>query len=604
MRIIITLLACLGLIALTLVEFPPGSHASQNRRTPRFAAKKRMQQQYKPGEVLVRYRSEPLARAKVGQTVVAAPDGEKVTAQVERFDGAELVPGLRLVRVAPEQTLAAVAALRRQPDVLYAEPNYILHADAVPNDPLNTGTQQYGLGKVAVQNVWDNFTTGSANVVVAVIDQGIEITHEDLAANIWTNPSPGSLQAELGISGDLHGYDFDGNTGNVFGGTDFENHATHVAGILGATGNNGVGITGVNWNVRLMSLKFLNDFGLGDTANAIRACTYARRMRELWDSTPGGAKGANVRVINASFGGDRPTQSFLDTINALNTAGILFVAAAGNTDVGSLEPNNDLVPHYPSSFDAPNIIAVAATDANDALASFSHFGKGTVDLGAPGDHILSTTPPCTDPGPFPFFPCEPAFPAGFGPTTDTYSFFEGTSMAAPFVSGAAALLWAQNPSLTVQQVKNLLLLNGDVQPALVGKTLTGRRLNIANSFASLQQADSTPPGAVTNIHLISQNGRTFNFGWTASGDDGGSGTASLYELSFVDSDSNAVVPLGGVLPAAPGTAQSVEVTIPYRHTAGTIRVREFDNKGNEGTPVNLPVTISLLAGDPYTTSVG
>jgi subtilisin family serine protease len=302
-------------------------------------------------------------------------------------------------------------------------------------------------------------------------------------------------------------------------------------------------------------------------------------MRELWGSS-GGTQGANVRVINASFGGDRPTQSFLDAINALNTAGILFVAAAGNTDVGSLEPNNDLVPHYPSSFDAPNLIAVAATNEADGLASFSHFGKGSVDLGAPGDQVLSTTTPCTDPGPFPSFPCEPAFPANFGPNTDTYSYFDGTSMAAPFVSGAAALLWAKDPTLTMQQVKNLLLLNGDVRPALVDKTLTGRRLNIANSFASLQENDNTPPGAVTNIHLNSQNGRTINFGWTASGDDGGSGTASLYELSFVDSDTSFVVPLGGVLPAVPGTAQNVQVTIPYRHTAGSIRVREFDNTGN------------------------
>ncbi|HEX5889368.1 MAG TPA: S8 family peptidase, partial [Pyrinomonadaceae bacterium] len=564
-----------------------------------------MRPEFKPGEVLVRYRSEPLARTRVGRIVVASPSGELVAAQVEPFDGADLVPGLRLVRVAPDQTLAAVAALRRQPDVLYAEPNYILRADVVPNDPLLNANPvpQYGITKIGVQNVWDNFTTGSSNVVVAVIDQGIDIEHQDLAANIWTNPSPGSLQGELQISGDLHGYDFNSNSGNFFSGDDAENHATHVAGVIGAAGNNGTGITGVNWNVRLMSLKFLNSDGLGDTANAIRACTYARRMRELWN-TQGPAKGANIRVINASFGGDRPTQSFLDAINALNNAGILFVAAAGNADNGSLEPNNDLIPHFPSSFDAPNIISVAATNQTDGLASFSHFGRGSVDIGAPGDDILSTTPPCTDPGPFPDFPCDPAFPSNFGINDDTYSYFDGTSMAAPFVSGAAALLWAQNPNLTVQQVKNLLLFNGDVQASLVDKTLTGRRLNVANSFNSLQQNDSTPPGAVTNFHLNFQNGRTFNIGWTASGDDGATGTASLYELSFIDGSSNAVIPLRGVIPAAPGTAQNTQVTIPYRHTAGTIRLREFDNKGNEGTPVNLPVTISPLEGDPYVTSVG
>jgi subtilisin family serine protease len=603
MRILLTLLACLGLITLALLEFPSGSHAFQTPSARLAAAKKRMRQEYKPGEVLVRYRSESMARARVGRTVVTAPTGDLVTADVERFDGADLVPGLRLVRVAPEQTLEAVAAFRRQPDVLYAEPNYILHADVVPNDPFFSPVQQYGLAKIGAQNVWDNFTTGSSSIVVAVVDQGIETTHPDLTANIWTNPSPNSLQGELGISGDVNGYNFDNNSGVLFSGSEEESHATHVAGILGATGNNSVGVTGVNWSVRLMSLKFLDNFGSGDTANAVRACTYAKRMRELWDAQPG-VKGANVRVINASFGGDKFTQTFLDAVVGLNNAGILFVAAAGNVDNGSLQANNDLIPHFPSSFDAPNVIAVAATNQTDTLTSFSHFGKASVDLGAPGFEILSTTPPCQHPGPFPDFPCEPSFPVGFGPTTDTYSFFDGTSMSAPFVSGAAALLWAHNPNLTVQQVKSLLLLNGDVQAALVDKTLTGRRLNIANSFQSLQTADNTAPGAVTNFHLNFQNGRTFNIGWNASGDDGASGTASLYELSFIDGGSGAVIPLRGVLPAAPGTAQTTQVTIPYRHTSGTLRLREFDNKGNEGTPVNISITISPLEGDPYTTNVG
>ena len=599
MRIAITFVVCLVLLTFALLELPSGSHAVQPPPSRSASVRKQKRQRFRPGEVLVRYRNESMAQARTGRTVVAAPSGELVPAQVERFDGSELISGLRLVHVAPDQTLEAVAALRRQPDVLYAEPNYILKAATTfPND--EHLSRQYGLTRINAPAAWDT-TTGSSSVVVAVIDQGIDFGHPDLAPNMWTNPSPGSVP---GISGDLHGFNFNDNNGTIFSETDPETHATHVAGIIGARGNNTTGISGVNWSVGLMSLKFLDANGLGDTADAIRACNYVRQMRELW-LTQGPAKGANVRVINASFGGGEFSTPFLEAVNALNTAGILFVAAAGNVDNGTREPNNELVPHFPSSFDAPNVISVAATNVTDLIATFSHFGSANVDLGAPGFDILSTTPPCTDPGPFPDFPCEPSFPVGFGPTTDTYSFFSGTSMAAPHVSGSAALLWAQNPNLTVQQVKSLLLLNGDVQTTLVDKTLTGRRLNVFKSFQSLAENDSTAPGAVTNLHFIFQTGRTINFGWTASGDDAGAGgRAALSELSFVDGVSGAVIPLKGIVPGNPGTPQIATVTIPYRHTVGSLRVRVFDNKGNVSAPVDLPVSVPPLIADPYVASVG
>jgi subtilisin family serine protease len=582
-----------------LVELPSGSQAVQQPRARMAAASKRAR--FRAGEVLVRYRSESLASARTGRNIVAAPNGDLIAADVEPFEGADLVEGLRLVRVAPDQTLDAVAALRRQPDVLYAEPNYLLHATAVPNDTHFIANRQYGLAKIGVQNVWDNFTTGSTNVVVAVIDEGIDFSHPDLSANKWTNPSPGSI---AGITGDLNGYNFNDDNNTIYSGNDFESHATHVGGIIGATGNNGQGVTGVNWTASLMSLKFLDEFGEGDTADAIRACTYVKQMRDLW-VTQGPAKGANVRVINASFGGSEFVQAFLDTINQLNASGILFVAAAGNKDNGGLEPNNNLVPVFPSDYDAANIISVAATNASENLADFSHFGRTKVDLGAPGEDILSTTPPCENSGPFPDFPCEPDFPIGFNSTTPTYSFFDGTSMAAPFVSGAAALMWAHNPNLTVAQVKNALLLNGDVQTALVDKTLTGRRLNVSKSFQALQETDVTAPGAVTNLRFNFQIGRTISVSWNASGDDGGGGgAAALYELSLVESGTGTVIPLKGVVPAAPGTLQTTQVTIPYRHTAGNLRVRPIDNKGNEGAVANLPITVSQLDGNPYLTTVG
>jgi subtilisin family serine protease len=607
MKTAITFLACLCLIALAIIEFPSGSHAFQTLNQQPSASRpaappKRSKQRYVPGEVLVRYRTESIARTRTGRTLITAPDGQDVAADVERRMASDLIPGYRVVHVDPTQTLKAIAALRREPDVLYAEPNYIMHALGVPNDPFFG--EQYGLAKIGAQQVWDNFTTGSSEVVVAVVDQAIQINHQDLAANIWTNPAPGSVVVNSTvISGDLHGYDFKHNTGDLTLSSEAETHATHVAGIIGAVGNNNTGVTGVNWNVKLMSLKFLDPTGDGDTGDLIDALSYAKQMRDLWVAT-NKAQGANVRVINASFGDPAFSTPLQTTVNSLNSSGILVVAGASNTDNGFLEPNNDLVPIFPASLDAPNVISVAATDSTDALASFSHFGPGSVDIAAPGVGILSTTPPCQHPGPFPDFPCEPKYPLNFTSTQDTYSVFDGTSMSTPHVSGAAALLWAQNPTLTVKQVKDLLTLNGDVVPALVDKTLTGRRLNVFKSFQSLQENDATAPGAVTNLHLNVQNGRTLNIGWTASGDDGaGGGAAALYELSFVDNGTNAVTSLKGVVPAAPGTVQNTQITIPFRHTNGSIRVRPFDNKGNQGADATLPVVVSLLDGDPYIVTV-
>ncbi len=589
-RILFLFLACLTLVLLVLTLLPPRSGAKQQSTTRGKSSRPR----FVPGEVLVRYRNEPTAKSKTGKVLVAARDGRQLAAQIERFDGSDLVPGLRIARVAAADTLAVVAALRNQPDVLYAEPNYIVRATLTPNDPHLAAGRQYAIARIGAEQAW-NTTTGSSSVVVGVIDQGIDINHEDLAANIWTNPAPGSIP---GISGDLHGYNFVNNNGTVFSNTDPETHASHVAGILGAVGNNAKGITGINWTVRLMSLKFLDAEGFGDTADAIRACNYAKQMRDLWISS-GNTQGANVRVLNASFGGGAFAQSFQDSVGALNASGILFVAAAGNVDNGTREPNNDLVPHFPANFNAPNIISVAATNSIDAVSFFSHFGGTTVDLGAPGENILSTTPPCSAPGPN----CDPDFTTVA--TQDTYTFFSGTSMAAPQVSGSAALLWAQNPNLTVAQVKSLLLYNGQVQQSLVDKSLSGRRLHVGNAFTSLQEADAVAPGTVSNLHIDAQTGRTITMSWNAAGDDGAAGgSAALYEVNFVDGGTNAVIPLKGVVPVTPGSLQITQVTIPYRHTSGTIRVREFDNKGNEGVPANIAVSVPVLSGDPYTTSVG
>src|SRR6185503_16280626 len=537
---------CLALLVLAAASFTVSSDAMRQTSQVTRSQKRQRQQSFVPGEVLVRYRSESFAKSKGASMRIAAHDGTLVSAEIKRTHGSDLLPGLRLAHVAPEDTLKAVAAFRQQPDVLNAEPNYILKADVTPNDPRFISNEQYALSLMGAPQAWDTTTgsTGAGRVVIGVIDQGINFTHADLAANIWINPAEsagnGVDDDGNGFVDDVRGFNFLDNNGTTFSGSLAEDHATHVAGIAGAVGNNGVGVAGVNWSVGLMSLKFLGANGLGDTSKAIDACQYATMMRNLWESS-GHTKGANIRVVNASFGGGPFSQQFRDAVNQLNTAGILFVAAAGNIDDETREPNNDLVPHFPSSFDVPNMISVAATNDSDQLGvdqfnqQFSHFGATSVDIGAPGQDILSTTP------------------------GNTFSFFSGTSMAAPQVSGAAALLWAQNPNLTVQQVKNLLLMNGNVVSALVDKTLTGRRLNIGNSMQSLLSGDVTPPGTVGSFHINSQNGRTVNVGWTASGDDGAAGNASLYQIDFTDGGNGQVTTLKGVIPKNSGSLQSVNI---------------------------------------------
>jgi hypothetical protein len=341
-----------------VAALPPTSSATQgNAQSDR--GQKPSRPQFVPGQALVRYRSEQLARQKTSEKLVSS-DGRQLSIRLERFDGADIVPGLRLAHVAPEDTMAAIAALKSQPDVLYAEPNYLLHLDATPNDPRFLSNELYGLSKIGAPQAWDTIKGssdtvqagfGTPRIVVGVIDEGIDVAHQDLAANIWTNPGEGTTPDGLdndanGFVDDIHGYDFALNSGVITPQT----HGTHVAGTIGAVGNNATGVVGVNWSVGLMSLKFIDGFQ-ADTADAIRACNYAKLMRDRWVSS-GGTQGANLRVLNNSYGDDQFTQSFLDSINALNQSGILFVASAGNVDGFSTQPDNDLVPHYPSGYAA------------------------------------------------------------------------------------------------------------------------------------------------------------------------------------------------------------------------------------------------------------
>ena len=367
--------------------------------------------------------------------------------------------GVHLFRSRSKDVATLVEEFKSRGDVAYAEPNYILHADLTPNDTSfgslyglrNTGQVIGGQAgtpgaDIGATLAWD-ISTGSRANVVAVVDTGIDYNHPDLAANVWSAPT--SFTVTIGsntitCAAGSHGFNAINNTCNPL---DDNNHGTHCAGTIGAVGNNGVGVAGVNWTASIMGAKFLSSGGSGTTANAINAIEFTIQAKQIFGAN------ANVRVLSNSWGGGGFSQALLDQINRANTHDMLFTAAAGNN-----ASNNETTAFYPANYNAPNVVAVAATDNRDQLASFSNFGATTVDLGAPGVSILSTV------------------------IGNSYSFFSGTSMATPHVSGAAALVLSSCPQLDTAALKSNLLSNVDPISALAGRTLTGGRLNVDSAI--------------------------------------------------------------------------------------------------------------------------
>ncbi|HEY0728338.1 MAG TPA: S8 family peptidase [Pyrinomonadaceae bacterium] len=351
----------------------------------------------------------------------------------------------------------AVAQYLAQPEVEYAEPNYAIELDAFesalppihPSDPrfedqwalANSGQRGGKQGAdISAMHAWLT-TTGSDKVVVAVLDSGVDYTHEDLAPNMWKRPASIApyQDAQLGTIEDEDGFNAIDNAGDPM---DENGHGTHCAGIIGAEGGNNLGITGVNWKVRIMPLKFMNAGGFGTTKDAIEAINYVIDRKKA---------GVNVRIISASWGGTQRSRALQEVIQKAYENDILFVAAAGNSTV-----NNDRSPHYPSSY--PNVLSVAALDRNDQLAKFSNWGVKSVAVAAPGVDILSTW------------------------LGNAYEEKSGTSMATPVVSGIAALIVAENPRISVDQLKKRLLASTDPIVALKGKTATGGRVNAAKAL--------------------------------------------------------------------------------------------------------------------------
>ena len=354
--------------------------------------------------------------------------------------------GQVLVRSSGTSLDAVETWLSHDVHVASFEEDAVRQFDMVPNDPkLN---QLWGMTKIDAQDAW-GISTGSRNVVVAVIDTGVDCAHTDLAANIWTNPGEiagnGVDDDGNGFVNDLHGYDFANNDADPM---DDNGHGTHVSGTIAAVGNNAQGVAGVNWSVSIMPLKFLDSQGSGYLSDAIRAVNYATMERTRY--------GVNVRVMNNSWGGGEFSAAMQTAIQAANQAGILFVAAAGNNGA-----NNDRAAQYPANCDSPNVISVAATDQNDQLASFSNYGAATVDVAAPGVSIYSTIP------------------------GNKYAMYSGTSMATPFVSGVAALAWSIDPNASVADVRNAILRGADPLPGLSGKVASGGRLDAYNTLRLL-----------------------------------------------------------------------------------------------------------------------
>ncbi len=463
---------------------------------------------YDPSRILVVFRSSPvsLPGTTVGQAL-------------------GLVDGLHEVQLDPGTPVQqALQEYQGDARVLSAEPDYNLTSSAVPNDPQfgqqwalqNTGATGGTVGAdVHAVQAW-NVTQGSRRVVVAVMDTGIDYNHPDLYQNVWLNQAEvplsrlknlvdvdgdgiitfndlndarnqgafkiadvngdGRIDAadvlapmvkdaggnDTGAGGwadgisqdgdkahldDLVGWNSNTNTNNPF---DDNGHGTHVAGVIGATGNNGVGIAGIAWNVELMPVKFLNQNGQGSISQFIAGLNYAV------------AHGAQISN-NSWSAGAFLSNDLLAAIGNARSRGQIFVASANNGGA-----NNDTTPSYPSNFNLDNIVAVAATDRNDNLASWSNYGPTSVDLGAPGDSVLSTLP------------------------GNNYGTMSGTSMATPQVTGALALVWGQHPGWTYQQVIAQVLNTVDKLPSLAGKVATGGRLDVAAAVGATNAPASTP----------------------------------------------------------------------------------------------------------------
>jgi subtilisin family serine protease len=384
---------------------------------------------------------------------------------------------IRRIHSRSRDVAALIARLAESEDVEYVEPNYVLYALATPDDPYFTDGSLWGLNKISAPLAWD-ISTGAATNVVGVVDTGVNYSHPDLAANIWSAPTSFTVNiggVDITCAQGTHGFNAIKNTCDPL---DDNNHGTHVSGTIGAVGNNGVGVVGVNWTARIMGLKFLSARGSGTTSDAVDAIEFAIQAKAKFGDD------ANVRVLSNSWGGGGYSQALYQEIQRAYAADMLFTAAAGNNGT-----NTDVSTYYPAGYNVGNVVAVAATDSNDVLASWSNYGATSVDLAAPGVGILSTV-------------------------RNGYASYSGTSMATPHVSGVAALVLSVC-GLTTSDLKSVILGNVDSVDGLAEKVATGGRLDAAKAVANCGAV--TPPPLVPDFSITaSPASRSVRRGQTAT----------------------------------------------------------------------------------------
>lgn len=415
-------------------------------------------------QLIVQFRAGATASDK--QRALGRVNGQHSQGLARGHDRLDVNGDLDLITVRGQANLMdAIRTLQADGAVTFAEPNWVLQHQLNPNDTHYSSGALWGMYSATsspanqygsrAADAW-NSGTGCGDVIIGIIDEGYMYSHPDLAANAFKNPGDSTFDGVdndgNGYVDDVYGWDFAGGDNSVFDGTG-DDHGTHVAGTIGAVGGNGQGVAGVCWSVKLMSAKFLGSQG-GSTANAILAVDYFTDLKV--------DQGLNIVATNNSWGGGGFSQGLLDAINRAAAADILFVAAAGNSGA-----NNDTTASYPSNYTAPNVLAVAALTNSGALASYSQYGATTVDIGAPGSGVMSTVPVASGKG-------RRATVVG------GYASYNGTSMATPHVTGAAALYAQRHPGASAVDIKNAIMSTATPTTSLQGKTVTGGRLNVSS----------------------------------------------------------------------------------------------------------------------------
>lgn len=554
---------------------------------------------YQPGVVLVGFKPGASAAERSSvQRQVKAQRATQLGAASRAARGSrgldKRIGQLFMLRVAPGNVLSDVTALRGQKSVRFAEPDYLMRASGtprIPNDPsfplqwgsLNTGQTVNGQAGTAgdddgAAEAW-NVTTGSRSIVVGIADTGLDYTHPDLAPNVWRNPG-GIVQPVLNQSAPCpagtHGYSVVPSTNPCnpmdTDGT-YNGHGTHVAGIIGAVGNNGIGVAGMNWSTTMLPVKWLKGAGGGSASTPVSQLINALSVLATAQQA-----GVNVRVVNVSavFVGTNCTsaspppnsgcfsQALSDEIDLLGKNGILFVTAAGNSG-----HNNDTTPEYPCDYDRPTEICVTAISQRDALPSWANYGPNTVDLAAPGVNIYSTL------------------------RNGTYGYISGGSMAAAQVSGAAALILS-SADMSPAALKADILNNVDPVPALSGKVRTGGTLDVCKAIPGCGGPVGVP--ANTALPTISGSAAVGQTLTASTGSWSNSPTSYTYAWQRCDSTGSACVPIGG--------ATAASYTVQAADAGSTVRVAVTAvNAGGPSAPATSAPT-AVVTATFGTTAVG